>query len=342
MNGGRAGTPALRASERIFGLDVARGLALLGMFVAHTVVGVGEKPVDGRSSILFATVAGVSLGLLTGGADPPSTGRGDLRVAIAVRGLLLVIVGVLLALLEPPLAVILDSYGIAFVVLVPALFLPRVVLLALALVGTLAAPPIVAAITDAVDLAEVPLGLQPFATWFTHGTYPMLIWFAFFLVGLAAARSGVARIRTSVTLLVGGAVVSLVGYGLAWFVPGVTAEAHSGTTAEVLGSGGLACAIIGAAVLLGRLPGRAGVAVRGLLGPVAAAGAMVFTLYVAQVIVLAAIDDPQRPGEYDAWVLPTLLVGALVVGTVWRRFIGPGPLETGMRAVTGLAVRRDA
>src|SRR5690606_22023200 len=162
--------------------------------------------------------------------------------------------------------------------------------------------------------------IQPFATWFTHGTYPMLSWFAFFLVGLAAARSDVARTRTSVALLVGGAIVSLIGYGLAWFVPGVTAEAHSGTTAEVLGAGGFACAAIGAAVLLGRLPGWAGVVVRGLLGPVAAAGAMVFTLYVAQVLLLAAIDDPARPGNYEPWVLPGLLVGALVIATVWRRF----------------------
>src|SRR5690606_20650123 len=165
-----AGAPALRASERIFGLDVARGLALLGMFVAHTVVGGDEKLVDGRSSILFATVAGVSLGLLTGGSSPPASRRGELRIAIAIRGLLLVIVGVLLTLLEPPLAGILAAYGVAFLVLVPALFLPRTVLLAVAFVGTVAAPPIVAAIVEAVPLASIPLTVQPFAVWFTHGT----------------------------------------------------------------------------------------------------------------------------------------------------------------------------
>lgn len=338
MSAGRAGEPAPR--DRIVGLDAARGLALLGMFVAHTVVGGGEKLVDGRSSILFATVAGVSLGLLTGGAAPPTTGRGDLRVAIAIRGLLLVVVGLLLNLFEPPLAVILDYYGIAFVLLVPALFLPRWALLAAAGVIAVAAPPLVALLVDTAPLADLPLALQPVALWLAYGNYPMLIWFAFFLVGLAAARSDLDRTRTELVLLLGGAVAAAAGYGAAAILPGVTAEAHSGSTAEVLGSGGVACAVIGALTLLGRTPGPAGVAVRGLLGPIAAAGAMAFSLYVAHAILLSTIDDPVRPGRYDDWVLPTLVVGALVIGTVWRRFIGPGPLEAAFRAITRGAVRR--
>ena len=59
---------------RLFGLDAARGLALLGMFAAHTLATTGETVVDGRSAILFATVAGASLGLITGGATPPARG----------------------------------------------------------------------------------------------------------------------------------------------------------------------------------------------------------------------------------------------------------------------------
>ena len=57
------------------------------MFAAHVVFDRSENFCDGRSSILFATVAGVSLGLLTGGSDPPPPGqRGGQRGAIAIRG----------------------------------------------------------------------------------------------------------------------------------------------------------------------------------------------------------------------------------------------------------------
>ena len=62
-------------SPRIRGLDAARGLAVIGMVIAHTVLSrvYGEDPegilnfTQGRSAILFATVAGVSLALMSGG-----------------------------------------------------------------------------------------------------------------------------------------------------------------------------------------------------------------------------------------------------------------------------------
>ncbi|HEY8589621.1 MAG TPA: hypothetical protein VIL55_08725, partial [Naasia sp.] len=62
-------------TDRIGGVDVARGVALLGMFVAHLLPGEGETLADGRSSVLFATLAGVSLGLMTGGANPAPRGE---------------------------------------------------------------------------------------------------------------------------------------------------------------------------------------------------------------------------------------------------------------------------
>ena len=77
--------------DRVFGPDLARGIALLGMFAAHVVVDRAENIYDGRSSILFASVAGVSLGLLTGGADPPRDRRGMHRASIAVRGATLIV-----------------------------------------------------------------------------------------------------------------------------------------------------------------------------------------------------------------------------------------------------------
>lgn len=72
-------SPALRYTGRIAAFDIARGLAVLGMFIAH--VGPEREGLtgwllglaDGRSSILFATLAGVSLAILTG-RNVPYTG----------------------------------------------------------------------------------------------------------------------------------------------------------------------------------------------------------------------------------------------------------------------------
>ena len=63
-------------APRFLGLDAARGLAVLGMVIAHSVLtpAWGSGPaallgfVHGRSGILFATVAGVSLAIISGGS----------------------------------------------------------------------------------------------------------------------------------------------------------------------------------------------------------------------------------------------------------------------------------
>lgn len=331
---------------RLFGVDTARGIALLGMFVAHTVIGGGEKIVDGRSAILFATVAGVSLGLLTGGTTPPGPGdRTRERLVVLVRGSALVLLGLALTtFLAPPVAVILDFYGVGFLALIAVLFVAKPVLAVLAAVAAFAAPPIVAAVTDRVPFEGILAPLQPFARWFVYGEYPMLIWLAFLLVGLLLARADLADRFTAALALVGGALAAVVGYGAAFAIPGVTAAAHTGTTAEVLGSGGVAVAIIGALSLLDSASGRGervARVVRFALAPIAAAGSLSLTLYTAHVVLLVAVRAAVGGDErwiVPDWTLPALVVGSLVVATLWRRFVGTGPLEAGMRALTRLAV----
>ena len=67
----------LNGPQRIAGVDLARGLAVIGMIAAHVLwiedfdfadAATWVAVVDGRSSILFATLAGVSIGLVTGAA----------------------------------------------------------------------------------------------------------------------------------------------------------------------------------------------------------------------------------------------------------------------------------
>src|SRR5699024_6229772 len=115
-----------RRQARLAGVDLARGLAVFGMFVAH----IGPLTLDpqagapakflaslgnGHASILFAVLAGVSLALLTGGCTP-HTGmalRAD-RIRIAVRAVLLFVLGMALTQLGAPMMVILSFYGLYF------------------------------------------------------------------------------------------------------------------------------------------------------------------------------------------------------------------------------------
>lgn len=70
-------------SQRIEGLDLARGVALVGMLAVHvfpTFDGDGSASLatqiaSGRSSAVFATMAGVGLALVTGGRNPVSGRR---------------------------------------------------------------------------------------------------------------------------------------------------------------------------------------------------------------------------------------------------------------------------
>jgi uncharacterized membrane protein YeiB len=310
------------------------------MFAAHVVVARGENFFDGRSSILFATVAGVSLGLLTGGSDPsPPAQRGLRRAAIAIRGAALILVGVILTtILQPPMSVILDYYGLAFLLLIPLLFAPRWALAIAAVLIVAIAPPVVEALRSDVNPDTIPLLLTPFAQWLVFGTYPVAVWLAFPLFGLICVRSGLERRRTQLIMIATGVVAAVAGYGAAAMVQGVTAEAHSGSTAEVVGSGGVAVAIIGLATLVGTLPEPAGRGIRFVLYPVAAAGGMALSLYTAQAIALTIVREANRI-DAQRWVypeatLPVLIVTALVVGTLWRILLGAGPLERGLRWLT--------
>lgn len=333
-------------SGRLFGPDLARGIALLGMFAAHVVFDPDENVYDGRSAILFATIAGVSLGLITGGATPPPRGsRAIPRGAVALRGLALIVIGVFLTVVvQPPLSVILDYYGFAFLLLVPLLFLSRVVLAGVAVAVVAVMPALVAFLRETWTLEQTPPPLQPFAEWLVFGTYPMAIWIVFPIAGLICARSDLRRLRTRLIMLGAGVLAAVGGYGAAALIPGVSAEAHSGTVAEVVGSGGVAIAVIATAALVGDVPGRPGRGIRFVLYPVAAAGAIALTLYTAQAIALTITRDLVR-GTAERWEYPeptlaVLIVAALVIGTLWRVFLGAGPLERLLRLVSRLSAPR--
>ncbi|MGY1821776.1 heparan-alpha-glucosaminide N-acetyltransferase domain-containing protein [Geodermatophilus sp. SYSU D00079] len=339
-----------RVPGRIAGLDVARGLAVLGMFGAHlgTIEDLSWSPstwpavVEGRSSVLFATLAGVSIALLSGGVTPAS-GRelARARTRILVRAAWVFAIGGVLEVLGTFVAVILGVYAVLFVLALPFLRWARRWLLLLAGVIALAGPFLVLEIGQWVTAQD--RSRSALAALTVTGTYPALIWWAFVLVGLAVGRSDLRSARVRATLVAGGAAAAVAGYGggwlstawvdvrrpltgmqqgfgrdgaweAAWFAG---AGPHSGTPFELVGAAGVAVAVIGLCLVLADL-------LPWPTWPVAAVGSLALSVYAAQLVAIWLLDLPVRPG-WDVWVRFT--VTALVVATVWRLRLGRGPLE---------------
>jgi uncharacterized membrane protein YeiB len=354
---GGAGSPSGAvgvAVGRIRGLDVARGLAVLGMFAAHMRLGgeVGLDPrtwsgvVDGRSSILFATLAGVSVALLSGRSRPPAgLDLARVRLRLFVRALWIYAIGWLLIQLETFVAVILGVYALLFALVLPFLRWPVRRLLLLAAAIAVLGPPVLAAVGQRITWADAED--HPLADLAVTGTYPALLWIAFVLVGLAIGRLDLGASRVRARLAAAGAAAVVAGYGGGWLsteilgggVPsagpetGFTAppgsfrvawltgaQPHSGTAFELVGSTGFAVLVIVACLVLAeRLPA--------LTAPLGSVGALALSVYTAHIVAIRVLLDlaPRAAEGAVTWLVFALV--ALVTATLWRRTIGRGPLE---------------
>ena len=345
----RAGDNGSVDRDRVVGLDVARALAVFGMFGAH--VGVTDdlelSPstwldiVWGRSSILFAVLAGISIALLSG-RTVPVTGD-DLvraRTRILVRAAWVFLIGGVLEALGADLDVILCVYAVLFVLALPFLQSSRRNLLIAAGVLAVVTPPLLVVLAQFIVANDADEA--PFPQLAVTGFYPALIWWTFILVGLAVGRSDLGSRRVRATLLALGAGLTALGYGAGWVTtqwwaggrisegpwegaerPGQWdsswlsgAAPHSGTTFEIVGSVGFALMIIAVCLVLAeRLPT--------VTFPLAAVGSMALSVYTAQVVAISIIgadNEDNRP--WLAFVLVTLLLA-----TLWRLTLGRGPLE---------------
>lgn len=362
-------------APRILGLDVARGLAILGMAGAHIGVSAPFDPlepstwadlVNGRSSILFAVLAGVSIALMTGRSSGPDPARmPSIRLQLVGRGAAIFLIGLALELLNTPIAVILTLYGLLYVAVIPFLRWAPWKLLLTASILALAGPALLALLAV---LSLHPSG--PGIDLVLYGSYPITVWLAFVFAGMALGRLHIERLETAAVALVAGLVLMVVGYGLGlvgavaglvdaaetggsatqastgWstYPDAVAAgdplgavltgifgvEAHAGGTAEILGSGGFALVVIALCLLLSR-------PLRWVLLPLAALGSMPLSAYSAHVLSVALIGGPGgffTSNEFWAGTTITLLL----VTTLWSIFEGRGPLERLVgRAATAMA-----
>lgn len=205
-------------SPRVLGLDIARGVAILGMAAAH--LGAQSEFVfndpatwsalaHGRSSILFALLAGISIALITGGRQRPSVeALPRVRLSLVGRGAAIFIIGLALELLNTPVAIILTFYGLLYTAAIPALrWSPKRLLLTaggLALAG----PPLVHLLPN---LFQAPMGSGLALVLF--GTYSAPVWLALMLTGMALGQLRLSSKRLALRLSIIGICCMLIGYG---------------------------------------------------------------------------------------------------------------------------------
>jgi uncharacterized membrane protein len=381
---------------RVIGVDVARGIALIGMMAVHVFATFDRHGTPtlatvlaaGRSATTFVLVAGVSLAFLSGGQRVvDGRARTAAAAGIAVRALLIGAIGLLLGYAADAIEVevILPYYAALFLLAIPLLGRrPRT--LALAAAALIAVAPVVTlALVDADGpsfrgsdnatfdtLVDDPSGL--IIGLLVTGPYPVLAYLAYLCAGLAIGRLDLSSRRLATWLLGGGLglaltarIVSAVllyplgglrhlqGIGPSSAAP-VTRNAllwdpeqtwswwylalpapHSITPVDMVHTLGSAMAVLGAALLLSRVP-----LIARLLRPLAAAGAMTLTLYSGHLLVLATGVLQHAPGTM--YVL--LVVGALAFGSFWQRWLGQGPFErlvaaAARRARQAVMARRD-
>lgn len=363
--------PPARTGARLVGIDVARSLALFGMIVAHvgavpSVIDWGQPNtwlgiVDGRSSTLFAILAGVSIAIVTGRSTPVAVAAlGRARVRLTIRAVVLIAVGFLLMALGTPVAVILPTYGVLFLLSLPVLrWRRRWLLLVTGLTVVLSIPvaTVAAVVYYNTSAYTNQLGL----------IYPPVTFLGYLLVGLAVGRSDLASRTVQTTLLWLGSAMAIVAYTVgellapldpkAFAYPGVPAmegattasgrvlaewfspRGHSASVVDMLGSIGVSIAVIGLCSLL--FTDRQGIVARIVARPFAAVGSMPLSIYTLHIVVLALLLARPQGLDYGAKTVWMFVLGSTLFALLWSRFVGRGPLEAGLARLTSGVGRRS-
>jgi uncharacterized membrane protein YeiB len=216
------------------------------------------------------------------------------------------------------------------------------------------------------DFVRHPVGMLVLLLF--GGAYPAVLWLAYICAGMAMGRLDLSSKRVAGWLFGGGAALAAVSWLassllLFWFgglrhlrdnAPAGTQwtdsrlvwepwgdfdtfwwyagrAPHSGTPFDMLHTIGFAVAVLGAALLVTRLP----LAAR-LLRPVATAGSMVLTLYCAHIVFLAT----GLLGDHYYAKYCVLLAAMIIFAVLWKRIHPRGPLEELVSRISTLPGRR--
>jgi uncharacterized membrane protein YeiB len=230
-----AGAPG-PSMGRLVGVDLARALAVFGMFAVHVgpfeaargdVGGWIRTLSEGRASALFATLAGFSLLLIAGRFEPKTgvVGR-QAKLRIVIRAVILLVVGTALTMTSFGDAVILNAYAVFFLLALPLTRLRARTLTITAAVVTLVGPQVTFGLrtllsepvlnsVNAYDPLERLCGVGVLDLLLT-GLYPAIIWMSFVIAGMALGRLDLDAGAVQRRLAVLGPALIVLGYGTSW------------------------------------------------------------------------------------------------------------------------------
>jgi uncharacterized membrane protein YeiB len=332
--------PQVATRRRIDGIDLARGLAIIGMISVHVAPPlVGDSGwyalPYGRSSSLFALVAGIGIVLAT---------RRDTYLEASARllwrALWLAPLGVGLTALGTPVAVILQYYAVWFLLAIPVLRAPPWLLAALTSVGIVSGPGVLVwaqVVHPEWYVAGRGVWLGEFGDVLLTGYYPTVSWIWLVYAGMLLARLDLSSTRVAVWLTGIGTVLATVAYvaadvlrdavDLGRWQPLLDTVGHADTPPEQLASLGTAVAVLGVCLLLGQHAAT-------LVRPGVALGRFALTVYVGHLLVYAVA----RPLLYSQTAARGAMTTAAItlVGTgvamAWLAVLPRGPLESLDRA----------
>lgn len=369
-----AEAPPRASAGRLVGVDLARGLAVFGMFAAHVgpdpatggVVGRVMELAHGRSSALFAFLAGFSIMLITGRREPKTGTAGRQAVAkVVIRAVILLALGTALTMAGTTVEVILAFYGLYFLLVLPLHRLGARTLAVVAAAGALVLPQVLWPIQQSLRAAE-PGGIW---TWpgdadgllsllFT-GSYPALTWLPFVVAGMAVARLDLTDTAVRIRLAITGTALAVLGYGGSWLALHLVPDAMGKLSGSAWGPVGSAwwsdtwgypmgatraellvasphsettLSIIGntgiaLAVLIACLAAvDASARLRRLARPVIAVGSMSLTAYVLHVAGIYAFGIGEESPLSLTWLM-TFIVTVSVFALLWSLRWRRGPLE---------------
>ncbi|MEL6981468.1 MAG: heparan-alpha-glucosaminide N-acetyltransferase domain-containing protein [Actinomycetota bacterium] len=336
---------------RIHGIDLARGLAMLGMVIVHYVwahsdTGFGAevaRAMEGRAMPLFMLLGGVGVVLLSSRSSTPDRG-------LIIRAAILLVIGLILDAVNDRIAVVLQFYGLLFLVS-PLLRRLSSTVLAVAAVASVAIGGVTyQTVGDAPrrsSFEAIGEGWPFLRSLLFDGYYPFFPIFAFFALGMVLARldlrdqrvaaliAGVGTVVGLGTLVAANALTDALAINPGAFANGtfsadrlLDVSGHSSMPAWVISAAGTSAAVLGFSLLAAR-------AAPAVTRPVAILGTVALSFYVFQVLTTLVITSPNETSLGREWLTVAILYGGfLVAAVVWKQWFRSGPLEALLRVGT--------
>lgn len=336
---------AASASKRLFAIDAARGLALIGMIIVNVGPVANESVFQrlwflpyGRASVLFVLIAGVSMSLFLR-AD-----HGRRRIIVVLwRAAILIVGGLLLGLLPHGVNVILPLYGGLFLVALLLYRLPTSVLIGLITVFMIVGPLIF--VGESLDHTGEP---RPELAWsgdipgllhtlFLSRPYPLVVWIIPFVFGMMLGRMDLRERRGQKAMIITGGIAGVGALAAAELFPLLLGEPERGYGLLLTGvpHGQMPLWVIssvGSAIFVTGLLLRFWSHLSRFATPVVLAGQMALTFYVGHLFLLAALRPEDGFTFLQGVGVSLLAIGGCILGALlWMRHFRTGPLEWAIR-----------